>query len=78
VDADAKRVIVTPAGDEGAVYLVAFDGHTPRGGYSFFTRRGERDELRYTQRIFARASGDEVRAFLYPGAVPARVHGPAD
>jgi hypothetical protein len=78
VTADDERVVVTPGGEEGTVYLVAFDNEVPRSGYSFFTQDGERGKLRYSQRIFPRRDGSDVKACFYPGPIPERVGGPAD
>ena len=78
IETTDARVVVTPSGEQGTVYLVAFDDHVPRGGYSFFTQDGETNELRYTQRIFPRDEGTKVKGYFYPGPIPERVGGPVD
>jgi hypothetical protein len=69
---------VTRNGTQGTAYLLAFRGDRPVLGYSFFAQADVRDPLRYSQQLFPRRSGDRVRAFLYPGAIPRSVGGTTD
>ena len=71
-DAGASAVRVDRIGVEGTAYVIASREGVPRSGYSFLTDDGERTPLRFTQRIFPRARGDDIHAYLYPGSVPDR------
>ena len=63
---------LAPPAVDGTVYVLAFDGATPRFGYSFLSARGERKTFRFSSTLFPRREGDRVRAFVYPGSVPSR------
>lgn len=78
VSANAQEVSLRPPGEEGVVYLLAFRADAPRFGTSFFTRAGERSRLRYGPALFPRHRSERVRAFFYPGLVPASVGGGSD
>lgn len=79
LDTDISRnVTVKPRRRDGTAYLVAIRDKVPVFGLSFFTRRDEARPLHYGTKLFPRRDGDEIRAFFYPGPVPASVHGPVD
>lgn len=63
---------------EGTAYLIAIRDSVPVFGYSFFTTRAEGGANSYSKQVFPHREGDTVRAFLYPGPVPATVYGPTD
>lgn len=65
-------------GEEGVVYLLAFERGTPRFAISFFTRRDEQGQLRYSRALFPARGDEAVRAFFYPGPVPSSAYGPSD
>ena len=57
-------------GREGTAYLIAYDGRTPRAGYSFFTERAEHGRLRYNEAIFPLELGERFETTLYVGGTP--------
>lgn len=78
VERKSDLVEVRTPEEEGLVYVIAFERGRPRLATSFANRRDLYVDVRLRPPFFPVRKGQRVRAFFYPGPVPASVYGPSD